>query len=228
MAEEKKRKARAERLAAAADADNLVDEVFGKLRDTPTDDILSSLKGSSGLGRRKKPSNPTRNRPARRLTGTLIEEDTDVDANNGIQAMMSMLGIDHGSSDSGVHHSSSRNINSQDSQKSLHAGNSNVVRNESRQGEITPDLLLSLASEMSSGDSKRDLRTMTPKTPSYTGSKSSTSQNMEAINHRRNILQGNSTPSKDIDDQSELAAFLKKKRDSTSTSKTTSTSKRRL
>jgi hypothetical protein len=54
MAEEKKKKIRFDKkVALANDVENLVDDVFGTLRGKKADEIVDSLKLSSGLRRKK-------------------------------------------------------------------------------------------------------------------------------------------------------------------------------
>jgi hypothetical protein len=99
MAEEKKKKIRFDKkVALANDVENLVDDVFGTLRGKKADEIVDSLKLSSGL-RRKKAGNRRigaggQNRKSVRSEFDNIEEQEE-EGDDVLPAMMNQLGVDH-------------------------------------------------------------------------------------------------------------------------------------
>jgi len=103
MAEEKKKKIRFEKKAAlASDVETLVDDVFGTLRGKKADEIVDSLKLTSGLRRKK--SNSSRrigsggqnNRKVRNEFD--IIEDHEHEEDDALLAMMNQLGIESSNS----------------------------------------------------------------------------------------------------------------------------------
>lgn len=103
MAEEKKKKLRAERKATAAgDVETLVDDVFGNLKGKKADEIVDSLKVSalhSSASRRKgtgsKRIGGGTSKRRQKQSGAKEEEGGEDDA---LAAMMSKLGVDSGTS----------------------------------------------------------------------------------------------------------------------------------
>lgn len=104
MAEEKKKKIRFEKKAAlASDVETLVDDVFGTLRGKKADEIVDSLKLTSGLRRNKKPNNNRRigsggqnNRKIKNEHDTIDEQENEED--DALLAMMNQLGIESSNS----------------------------------------------------------------------------------------------------------------------------------
>lgn len=105
MAEEKKKKIRFDKkVALANDVENLVDDVFGTLRGKKADEIVDSLKLSSGL-RRKKGGNRRIGAGVPNRKSVLSEfeniEEHEEEGDDALAAMMNQLGVDH-------HHHSSK------------------------------------------------------------------------------------------------------------------------
>lgn len=244
---------KAEKMAAAVDIDNLVDDVFGSLRDKRADEIVDSLKGSSGIGtRRKNATGKHRSRGRHNLMGTANDNDHEDGAENkvtdGLQSMMSRLASaprSNGRISSSPPRSSTPpmtkplsapvgslggqynappriNTSSLDDELNMNSPIKQTV-------DLSPSLIMSLASEISNSSKPRVATTH--HTPPVTlsaqrslaslSSKGSTGNGMpsavDMLPLKKNVTRSPSIDPTDTD-QSELAAFLRKKKSNVTTS----------